>query len=325
MPAPRGALSLRAILSLLLALAVLSGSALPAWAGQALSAGGHRFRWDRGDEPEAQRLRRNLPAIRAHVAQVLGFPLRGGPAEIVVVSGHARMTAEAGGPVPTWAAGVCIGSRSRIVIRADLAADNPLNSIVNTLQHEWVHLSWSRRAGANVRELPLWVEEGLAEEVGGGISVEAGAQLDFAARFGWLLDFDDIRTTWPADAGDASLAYKQGRSWVRYFRTQAGPDALRHVLAAVADGPAPEHDPPSETRFDACVFAETGKTLSYWLAAWEVQIKREADPWFYLLLRDFTGTIFFALAVLSGLGFFVLRRRRRREIEQMEDDPLPAE
>ena len=313
--------ALRAFLTLcLLSIATLMTGTV-AWAGEATTPGGHRVRWDGGLDDIGNRVVASLPRVRARVAVALGFPLRGGGAEIVVVSGYDRMRSEGGREVPEWAAGVCIGSQSRIVMRADLVDRDPLNSMVTTLRHEWVHLSWSRRAGANVRELPLWVEEGLAEDVGGGISIEAGFQLDAAAKFGRLIPFSQIESTWPEDARDASLAYKEGRSWVGYFRNKAKPGTLQRILADLADGKRNADTPGAGSHFQQLVFAETGATLSHWIAAWKIKVKEEADPWFHLLLRDFTGTIFFTLGVLSLGAFYFLRRRRKRQIAELDEDP----
>ena len=44
-------------------------------------------------------------------------------------------------------------------------------------------------------------------------------------------------------------------------------------------------------------------------------------PWFHLLLRDFQGTILAGLAVIGGVAFLVIRRRRRRQIARLPDGP----
>lgn len=253
----------------------------------------------------------------------LGFTLSGGPAEVVVVRGLARMRAEARAHVPEWAGGVCIGARSRIVLRADLLRDGPLRSMVTTLRHEWVHLAWSRRAGKYGRRLPLWFEEGLAEEIGGGITVDNGLRLDFAARFGRLIPFDEIETRWP-DAGErAALAYRQGRSFVRYFRDRSGWDRIQAVLADLADGRGESESLAAGTPFEELVFEHSGSTVSHWHATWRQHVKETAAPWFHLLFRDLTGTLLFGASLVSLGAFFVLRRSRKRQIAALPDHPMP--
>jgi len=212
------------------------------------------------------------------------------------------------------------------VLRADrVHSAGVLASMVTTLRHEWVHLAWARRAGSQRRRLPLWVEEGLAEEIGGGISLDGGMQLDFAATFGRLIPFDEITKSWPRSAERAALAYRQGRSWIRYFRDESGWDHLQRILAALADGAGRSDSPAAGTPFEELVLQYSGLPLSHWTAIWRSQIEKDAEPWFKLIARDFMGTIFFALAVIALIAFGFMRRRRKREIAALPDHPEPGE
>lgn len=313
---------MRPALLLIVALVGLFLAAPCAHAGEAVSEGGHRIRWDAGLDEMAGRAKRMLPRIRGQVETALGFPFSGGPADVVFVRGIERMREVTGAGIPDWAAGVCQGSRSLIVIRADRVDQSPLNPMEATLRHEWVHLAWSRRAGKRARLLPLWVEEGLAEEIGGGVSVEAGAQLDFAASFGWLLDFNDIATSWPRDANEASLAYKQGQSFVRFFRKERGPDVFRALLADLADGKSVDPKTKPDRQFASIVYKQTGSPLNYWTALWKTDVEETAAPWFHLLLRDFTWTIFILIAFVGLFSFYFMYRKRQRQIAELPDLPL---
>ena len=312
----------RPLLALLIAFMVLGFCAPDAHSGEATSEGGHKVRWDDGLESVGERALRALPGIRADVETALGWPFPGGPAEVVIVRGLDRIRAETGAGIPEWAAGVCQGHRSLIVIRADRVDISPLNPMEATLRHEWVHLAWSRRAGPRARALPRWVEEGLAEEIGGGVSVEAGAQLDFAASFGWLLDFEDITNHWPREADKASLAYKQGQSFVRYMRRERGPEFFREVLADLADGKGIEPNTNAKYQFDQVVLNRTGSPLSYWTALWKTDVEEKAAPWFHLLLRDFTWTLFILIAFIGLFAFYFIHRKRQRQIAELPDHPL---
>ncbi len=312
----------RPLLILLVTLLGLAFTVDAAHAGETTSAGGHRIRWDEGLDAMGTQAARILPRVRGEVEAALGFPFPGGPAEVVFVRGHDRIREETGAGIPAWAAGVCQGHRSLIVIRADKVDQDPLNPMEATLRHEWVHLAWSRRAGLRARTLPRWVEEGLAEEIGGGVSVEAGAQLDFAASFGWLLDFEDISRAWPREADKASLAYKQGRSFVRYLHRELGAGIFRELLADLADGKGIDPNRKPEEQFDQVVYQRTGSPLGYWTALWATDVEEQAAPWFHLLLRDFTWTIFILIAFIGLFAFTFMHRARQREIAELPDLPL---
>jgi hypothetical protein len=232
------------------------------------------------------------------------------PVEVVIVSGLSAMREEAAAGVPPWAVGVAQPQRGRIVVRADLLAEGYGGGLGPTLRHEWVHVAWGRHAGRNRRALPLWVEEGIAEEVGGGVSLDVGAVLDLAAGQDRLIPFPKLANSFPEDARDADLAYKQSRSWVRFLAKRKGWEAICRVLAATARG--------GDDAFADAVRAETGRGPDEWEAQWKVVVEEEARPWFHLLFADLGQTVL-ALGALLSLGLFVLLwRRRRRQIRALE-------
>ncbi len=310
---------MRTTVLLLLVLAFFAGL-VPAFAGEMQTADGHTVRWDEGLDDIGPRVVRLVPAISQEVETRLGFEFVGGPATIWVVSGLERMRAEAGSGVPEWAGGVCVSSKSLIVLRAErIEPPTPFSSANTVLRHEWVHLAWARRSGRHRREIPLWLEEGLAEEIGGGISVDAGASLDFAAAFDRLIPFDQIRDRFPAKAGRAGLAYQQGRSWVRFFIAEAGWPALHAVLLDVADGKGAPQGEGFDGPFDYLIWKRTEHSVDQWHARWKTRLEETADPWYHLLWRDLTGTIFFGIALIAAVAFFFIRSRRKKAMAALPD------
>jgi hypothetical protein len=313
-----------ACFALLILISALVLCAAPARAGEAW-VGDVRVRWDAGLEAEGQLAAQALPAIRAEVDRRLGWQTDGRKAEIRIVTGLDRMREVARAQVPAWAVGAALSSRDLILIRTDLLARGYGGTLPQVLRHEWVHLTWGWEAGPARRHLPLWVEEGLAEEIGGGISVDAGAALDYAVAFQRLHDFEDLRYAFPADARDADLAYKQSRSWVQYLVIEAGWPALQAVLEDIRKTQVDaELDPGQATPFEDALRAHTNKPLGEWHAAWRTQLEEEAVPWpLHLLIQNFQGLLIAALALI-GLGTFgFLIRRRRRQIDRLPDAPLP--
>ena len=282
-----------------------------------------KVRWDGGLEGLAREVERGLPGVKADVARRLGWRYEGPAPEIVIVRNHARMEAEAGASIPTWAVGVAISGRSLIVIRADLLSAGYGSGLLSVLRHEWVHLTWGWRAGERRRQLPLWAEEGLAEEIGGGMSVDAGAALDVAAAFGRLLSFEDLRQRFPREPHGADLAYKQSRSWVRHVTHEKGWAVWREVLGDIASGVA-ERERRGRDPFSETVRRRTGLTLGEWHAGWRQALEQEARPWFHLLYRDLSWLLLMALAVVAAAAFYFVLRRRRRQIERLPDEGGPT-
>jgi hypothetical protein len=273
-------------------------------------------RWEDDAGDAGRWVAERWPGVVAEVAQRLGLPSDLGGAEVVVVQGVARLRAVARVSTPEWASGVTVAGRL-IVVRAD-GPEGERTRLLSTLRHEAVHLLWARAAGPRTRRLPLWFEEGLAEEVGGQPSVLAGARLDVALGTGRLLDFRDIERFWPVDAFSADLAYQQGRRWVALLVLREGwavvPRLLEHVRADDAA------TTPSEA-LDRALLPLTGHTLSDWHADWRAALEERRDRWWLWLFVDLDGLLWTFLAVVCAGAFFVLRRRRRRAIEALGDDP----
>jgi len=299
--------------------------ALAAWLAPALGAeevvestAGHRILHEARLADDASEAARLLDGIAREVADRTGLEAGPKPADIVIAGDLEAARRAAGAAIPDWAAGVHVSSRDRIVLRMDaIRRSAPASSLETVLRHEWVHLVLNRARGTRGRLLPLWMEEGLAEVVGGGITVDAGAALDSAAAFGHLIPFEEIADTWPRAAGRAGLAYRQGASWVRLFLDQWGWERLQRLIATLRDDPRDL----GSLRFHRLFHEVTGESTSQFEARWKVSLKEKATPWFHLFGRDLGTTIMLALAVLSILIFGFVRARRRRAIEALPDEP----
>jgi hypothetical protein len=272
-------------------------------------------RWDTGLEAYGRDVERLLADTRRDVAGRLGFDVEG-PAEVVLVVGHERMREVVRGDPPAWAVGVALGSRGLIVIRVDLLRRGFGGGLGPVLRHEWVHLAWGRRAGARSRDLPLWLEEGVAEVIGGGVSIEAGLALDRAIAFGNLLAFDAIAGRFPADEASAGLAYRQSRAWVAHFVERQGWPVLAAVLDDLATGAERGAD-----ALDRSLRRRTGSGLGEWHASWQQAAEATASPWYAVILQDVSWALLIAVALVGVFAFLGVRRRRRRQIEGLADEP----
>jgi hypothetical protein len=279
------------------------------------------IRWEPDAADAGERVARRWAEVHRDVALRLGFDADLAGAEVVVVRGLERMRAAARAAVPEWAAAVTVGGQ-RIVVRADAPATSR-SDLEATLRHECVHLLWARHAGPRRRTVPLWFEEGVAEHVGGSVSVAAGVRLDVAAGTGALLPFERLEHTWPARAEDADLAYQQARRWVDVLVARAGWAALARVFERALATP-PEGEPAGGA-FDRALREATDHPRSDWDAEWRKALAERRGKWWLWFLGDFDGLLWFVVALVSAGAFFFVRRRRRRQIEALPDEPAPGE
>ena len=286
-----------------------------AQAEEATSKGGPRVIFEPSTASAGARAAGMADRIQAEVAKKLGFGAEPFSAEIHVAPDLQAAQRAARANIPEWAAGVCIGSRNLIVLRLDrIEAPGQARTLETVLRHEWVHLAWYRFATRRARELPRWAEEGIAEVVGGGVSVDGGAKLDIAAAFNRLIPFEDIRGIFPLESERAALAYRQGRSWVNYVLSKTSWEVLRAVLRELGTGV------PGRNHFESVLFEQTDRSASQWEAEWRQSLEEEATPWFHLLGRDLFTTLILLLAVFSVFAFFVIRYTRRKQMEALPDD-----
>ena len=193
------------------------------------------------------------------------------------------------------------------------------------LRHEWVHLAWWRRAGLRSRLLPRWFEEGLAEDIGGGASLDGGSELEIAAAFDHLLSFGSMTEAWPTIEYEAALAYRQSQSFVVWLGKEVGWPVMRELLEHVADGQIPEGAFENEPPFDAWVEKLTGRKLAFWIPPWRDHVVESSRPWYHLFLRDLWGTLWMALALVAAIAYWFIRRRRRKQIEALPDEGGPGD
>ena len=111
------------------------------------------------------------------------------------------------------------------------------------IPHELMHVMTYRSVGTGYTNLPAWFREGtatLAEIYPNAdydrVLTEAGAKND-------LIPLLDLCVSFPADAGQAFLAYAESRSFIRYLHDTYGSSGLLSLAAAYADGVDCQHGP----------------------------------------------------------------------------------
>lgn len=273
-------------------------------------------RWSSEAAQAGRRLAARWPDVVSDVSQQLGLSPSLEGAEVVVVRGYEELCRQARVEAPLWAAAVTVGGQ-RIVLRDDVPT-SVRATLEETLRHEAVHLIWARAAGPRAHRLPRWFEEGLAETVGGGVSVSAGARVEVAAALGRLLEFANLERAFPTAPEQADLAYQQSRRWVEHLVARKGWAGVREVLANVLAGPSDV--PPSEA-LSRALRSATLHDLGEWHGEWQLTLRERGGRWWLWLLTDLGGVLLALLAVLGAALFATVRRRRRRQMASLPDEP----
>ena len=271
----------------------------------------------------SERLARAALAVhdeaRPIVEEALGVPASRGEVRITIAPHRQefqRLVREAtlGGEAPHQALAVAIPSQMRIVILGESLRPLTDNSLATTMRHELVHRALARGADGRPLRVARWLDEGLAEHVGGRtLAPRLRAALRGAAESGRLPALETLAARFPRD-GEATFAYAQSLSFVSYIRDRFGDEALRGIVGRLAARA------PLETAWRA----ETGVSLEDCERDWREALRSDTgwlrdwlvDP------RHFWEALFVALAflvVVAGLLRGVRKRRLLRKMD-LEDD-----
>lgn len=225
---------------------------------------------------------------------------------VTIAPDAASLAARLGVALPPWTAGVALKHRGRIGLNA--AALGPPLSLppAVVVRHELTHLAIGRRTGPEAR-VPLWLEEGICQWVGGDAYLGLRRDLMDNLDFERLLDWEVIRDRFPADRLRAGLAYQQSFAFVRYLAERFGAPLLLQLVDASASG----------TPVYRVLLAATGKPQIELQAAWMQAERKRSNRMLYLL----QGAAPLALgAVLLGMAWRRRARLARDLLRRMEED-----
>ncbi len=164
-----------------------------------------------------------------------GDALLGDRRLVVVVSPTPRDFAQRTTMSPDSALAVAFPSRGHIVLNAaKLRQFDPLERI-RTLDHEMVHVLLGRIA-AGEAHVPLWLHEGLAQDLSGQSSMTDMVRLALANITDRRIPMTQLIDSFPYGSPGAPVAYAQALSFTRFVATDffsfADSAALFHFLVA---------------------------------------------------------------------------------------------
>lgn len=123
-----------------------------------------------------------------------------------------------------------------VVLAAIAPGASQFSEMETRIPHELAHIMMYRTLGDKYASQPAWLLEGIASMVELYPNPEYARALTIASENNSLLSFDDLCVSFPADAGNAFLAYAQSQSFVTYIRDTYGTSGLTRLTNAYSDG-----------------------------------------------------------------------------------------
>jgi hypothetical protein len=208
---------------------------------QTLESGMLKVHWYNGDASFGQAALNAAEAGLGSIGALMPIDLAQ-PVDVFIYanSEDLRGTLVLGGE--DWVAGHADPSLGVVMAVIEPDAEQSI-ALEQRLPHELMHVMMYRSVGAGYNNLPAWLREGtatLAEIYPNAdydrVFTEAGANND-------LIPLKDLCTSFPANAGQAFLAYAESRSFIGYLRDTYGASGLLNLAAAYAEGLDCEHGP----------------------------------------------------------------------------------
>ncbi|MCE5314818.1 MAG: peptidase MA family metallohydrolase [Armatimonadota bacterium] len=175
-----------------------------------------------------------------------------------------------------------------------------------TIAHEVTHAVIFRILGANVSDLPLWVNEGIAQyeseefpDADNSVVAEAAADVR-------LIPLDDLSKAFPEN--NTHLAYAESASAIRYMVKHHGKSSLKALLHEMAIG----------NSFDRAMIKSTRRSGERFAQDWESSVSRNYAT--LKFTRIAMGTIPIIMAILAIIAYFVRRKQKIEAARQWEQE-----
>jgi peptidase MA superfamily protein len=104
------------------------------------------------------------------------------------------------------------------------------------IPHELMHVMMYRVIGAGYYNIPTWLREGMATLAEIYPNTDYDRVLADAAKSNELIPLNTLCVSFPADIGQAFLAYAESRSFTGYLQDSYGTSGLLKLSTAYADG-----------------------------------------------------------------------------------------
>ena len=182
-----------------------------------------------------------------------------------------------------------------------------LASIQKVVPHEVGHVMISRAVGPGLSQLPLWLNEGIAEYVAGQRAAQVDPVALRAVGRGAALGLADLDPAFRRRDADTALAYAQSASLVNFLVAERGERVIADLLAALRES----------RNFDSALQQATGFTPPELESAWRSSVARR---WRWPLFVDSGSLVLTLMLVLFLIGLVRYLRERRRRQEMPEQD-----
>ena len=200
---------------------------------RSMEGNGFTLHWYRGDERFASALAESVQEALARLEASTG--VRPDKPVQLYIYGSAREVQDALVFPQEWTGGVAFTSFNTVALGIE---PESLAWGRRALAHELTHVIIGQVTHNCYRDLPTWLNEGLATYNEGDFSPDYASALERAIEEERLFSVRGLSGAFPTDEGDALLAYGESWSLLDYLVSTYGPQRLDELLTAFRSGSA---------------------------------------------------------------------------------------
>lgn len=201
---------------------------------QTLESGSLRVSWYEGDADFGQTALDTMQSGLSSVSRLVAVDLAQ-PVEFYLYANANDLRATLGESASQWVAGHADPTLGVVMVIIEPGVEQNLR-MEQRIPHELMHVMLYRAVGAGYGNVPAWLSEGTATLVELYPNADYDRVLTDAARTHTLIPISRLCAAFPADTGQAFLAYAESRSFTDYLHKTYGSSGLLKLASAYADG-----------------------------------------------------------------------------------------
>jgi hypothetical protein len=208
---------------------------------QTIESGTLRVNWYDGDTAFGQAAMNTVESGLSYVSRLVAVDLAQ-PTEFYIYANANDLRATLGDSASQWIAGHADPALGVVMVIIEPGAEQNIR-MEQRIPHELMHVMLYRAVGAGYRNIPAWLSEGTATLAEIYPNADYDRVLLDAAESNSLLSLSSLCASFPADTGQAFLAYAESRSFTDYLHQTYGSSGLLKLASSYADGVHCERGP----------------------------------------------------------------------------------
>jgi hypothetical protein len=206
---------------------------------QTLESASLRVNWYGRDPNFGQSALNAIQAGLGSVSNLIAVDLAQ-PIEFFLYANADDLRATLGSGSQDWIAGHADPALGVVMVVIEPGAQQSV-TLEQRIPHELMHVMLYRAVGAGYSNIPAWLNEGMATLVEKYPNAEYERVLKDAATANTLIPLNTLCASFPAETGQAFLAYAEARSFTSYLRETYGSSGLLKLATSYADGADCDH------------------------------------------------------------------------------------